>query len=244
MLKSKIQKKKIVFLGASITQGRISANFVQMLKKQTGTGKYTYINQGVAGYETYNILTKLHKAVRTDPDFVFILVGTNDVQSSMDPELARLSRKLKKIPHEPTLDHFIRNMTEIVKRLKQETRAEIAVISLPVLGENLESTANRQIDTYNAALKKISETEGIHYLPANEKQKRYLLDKNHGKGKDIVQGTRMAFRSLIRHYLLRKTLDAISAENGYLLLTDGIHLNTRGAEIITDEIKGFLTNNS
>jgi lysophospholipase L1-like esterase len=233
-------KNKILFLGGSITQGRISSSFVEMLKKRLGTKRFAYINQGVAGYESYNVWFKLDKALKTRPDFVILLVGTNDVMSSLDPGLGKLSRKLKKIPHEPTLFHYSENMTWIIRRLKEETLANIAAVSLPVLGENLDSIENKTIAEYNNAMKKITETEKVTYITVHEKQVDFLLSKAGRSGKDCVNSTKMAFRSLLQHYLLFRSLDTISAKNGFILLTDGIHMNSTGAKFIADEIEDFI----
>ncbi|MGW8316556.1 MAG: hypothetical protein ACWGNV_13215, partial [Bacteroidales bacterium] len=91
--------------------------------------------RGVAGYESYNVLKHLDKAVKSIPDFVVLLVGTNDVTSSLNPRLARLSRKFKHIPHEPTLLHYSRNITSILQVLKKETDSKIAVPTLFVIHE-------------------------------------------------------------------------------------------------------------
>ena len=233
-------KKKIVFIGASITQGVVSSSYVKMLKSRLGTKQYTYINHGVAGYESYNVLKKLDRSILTMPDFVILLAGTNDVLSSMDPKLARLSIKLKGIPHEPVLSHYSRNITDIVRRLKKETGAKIAVASLPVLGENLDSTENITIAKYNAELKKITGRENVEYLPVHEKQREFLMKEVEGKGKDYIRDTRMAFRSLVSHYLFFRSFDGISRKNGFVLLTDGIHMNSKGAAYIADEIEDFI----
>jgi len=232
--------KKILFLGASITQGMISKSYVKMLQEKFGTKQYKFINHGVAGYESYNVLKKLNKAIETKPDYVILLVGTNDVLSSLDQKLAELSRKLKHIPHEPTLNHYFNNITSIVKNLKQETQSKIAIASLPVVGENLDSIENKTISEYNAELKKIAENENIAYLTVHEKQKNYLINEINGKGKDYIRNTKIAFKSLFLHYLLFMSLDTISRKNGYLLLTDGIHQNSLGAKFIADEIEDFI----
>ena len=224
-------KKTLLFLGASITQGRVSKSYVKLLKNRLGTKQYKFINHGVAGYESYNVLMKMDKAVKTKPDFVILLVGTNDVLSSLDPKLAKLSRKLKHIPHEPTLSHYSNNITKIVKYLKQETNSKIAIASLPVVGENLNSVENKTITEYNDELKKIAEKENVTYLPVHEKQKNFLIKEIKGKGKNCVNSTRMAFKSLFLHYLLFMSYDTLSKKNGFLLLTDGIHQNSIGAEI-------------
>jgi lysophospholipase L1-like esterase len=229
-------KKKILFLGASITQGKISISYVKMLKEKLGTANYEYINHAVAGYEAYNVLAKLGKAVELKPDFVILLVGTNDVTSSLDPVLAVRTRKWKHIPHEPTLENYSNNITAIIRQLKQETTTIIAVASLPVIGENLESAENKALDQYNAALKQIADHENVCYVPINERQKAFLIERNGGLGKEAAQITKMAFQSLLRHYFLFESLDRISRRNGFLLLTDGIHQNTLGAQQIADEI--------
>jgi lysophospholipase L1-like esterase len=236
-------KKKILFLGASITQGKVSMSYVKMLKEKLGTKQYEYINHGVAGYESYNVLKKLDKAIKTKPDFVIILVGTNDVLSSLDPKLAELSRKLKKIPHEPTLSHYSKNIKSIVKQLKQETDSKIAIASLPVVGENLDAIENKTIEEYNAELKKICENEDVVYLPVYKNQKIFLIRENGGKGKEYIKSSKMAFKSLFLHFILFMSLDTISGKNGYLLLTDGIHQNTTGAKFIADEIEDLINNN-
>jgi len=233
-------KKKILFLGASITQGKISSSYVKMLKERLGTKQYEFFNHGIAGYESYNVLRKLDKGIKIKPDFVILLVGTNDVLSSLDKKLAKLTRKLKHIPHEPTLFHYSNNITKIVKKLKQACNSKIAIASLPVVGENLDSLEIETIIAYNTKLKKIAENENIAYLPIFEKQKEYLISKIDGKGKVYIKSTKSAFNSLFLHYLLFKSLDAISRKNGYLLLTDGIHQNTTGAKFIADEIEEFL----
>lgn len=233
-------KKTILFLGASITQGMISCNYVRILKERLGTRQYRFINQGVAGYESYNVMKKLGKAIKCLPDYVILLIGTNDVLSSLDPKLAKLSRKLKKIPHEPSLFHYSHNIESIVQQLKKTTGSRIAIASLPVLGENLDSTENRTIAEYNAALKRISVKENVVYLPVYEKQKDFLNQESDGKGKDYINSQKMAYSSLFLHYLLFMSFDNISRKNGYLLLSDGIHQNSLGAKYIADEIEGFI----
>jgi lysophospholipase L1-like esterase len=235
-------KNKILFLGASITQGRISVSFVNTLKQKLDPRQYKFINQGIAGFESYNILKTLDKAIDTKPDFVILLGGTNDILSALDPKLSRLSRRLKKIPHEPTISNFCHNITEIVKRLKQSTHAMIAIASLPVLGENLDSEENKLVKEYNSELKLISKTEDVFYLPVFEKQESFLNQVIQGKGKNCIKPSKMAFKSLAQHYLLFQSLDSISKKNGFVLLTDGIHLNSIGSKFVADEIELFIRN--
>jgi lysophospholipase L1-like esterase len=233
-------KQKVVLLGASITKGRISYSYEKLLKE--GFGKsHQFINHGVAGYESFNVLKNIDKSIRLHPDLVIILVGTNDVMSSLDPKLAKVSRKLKNIPHEPTLVNYSQNMTDIIRLLKDKTHARIALASLPVLGEDLWSDENLRIDQYNQELQRIAQSEKVVYLRANENQKEYLLKRNGGKGPGCTNTTRKAFTALLMHYLLFMSFEKISSKNGFAILTDGIHQNKIGAMIIAEEISRFLS---
>jgi len=233
-------KKTVLFLGASITQGKISKSYVKILKRILGTNQYSFINHGVAGYESFNVMKKLGKGIKLSPDFVILLAGTNDVLSSLDSKLAELTRKLKKIPHEPSISHYRKNISSIVQQIKADTEASIAIASLPVIGENLGSLENITIAEYNTELKSIAGIENVNYLPVFEKQKEFLIQRIDGKGKDYVSSQKLAYSSLLQHYLLFMSFDRISERNGYLLLTDGIHQNSLGAKFIADEVEKFI----
>jgi lysophospholipase L1-like esterase len=111
-----------------------------------------------------------------------------------------------------------------------------------VLGENLDSQENKMVKEYNSGLKRISETEKVVYLPVFEKQENFLNHVLQAKGKECISPSKMAFKSLAQHYLLFKGLDSISKKNGYVLLTDGIHLYSVGSKFVADEIEQFIRN--
>ena len=96
------------------------------------------------------------------------------------------------------------------------------------------------IAEYNSEMKRISEKENVVYLSVNEKQQNYLNQEIEGRGKDTINSQKLAYSSLILHYLFFMSYDTISRKNGYLLLTDGIHQNSLGAKFIADEIEVFI----
>ena len=68
-------KKKILFLGASITQGRISKSYVKMLKKRLGTRQYKFINMGTAGMNLTMFLKNWIKPLRPGLIMLFCWQG-------------------------------------------------------------------------------------------------------------------------------------------------------------------------
>ena len=131
-------------------------------------------------------------------------------------------------------------MIRIVKKLKDKTSATIALISLPILGEDLESISNQRIKEYNATLKDIADGEQVGYLPVYERQEEYLRKVQQDKGRPYSNDGMLSIKALARHYLLGQSFDHISKKNHFSLVTDGIHMNSLGAKFIADEIESFL----
>jgi lysophospholipase L1-like esterase len=238
-----VNKHIVVCLGASMVRGQVSYNFVKLLSQRMAKDGFQFINAGVTGDQAYNVLMLLDSVINYQPDFVIILVGTNDVTATLSPTLARISRLTKRFPQTPSAQFYHDNMLKIVKTLKEKTSAKIALISLPVLGEDLESISNKRIKEYNALLKEIADGEQVSYLPVYERQEEYLRKVQQGGGRPYESGGMLSIKALARHYLLRQSFDEISRKNHFLLVTDGIHMNSRGATFIADEIESFLCPN-
>jgi lysophospholipase L1-like esterase len=233
-------KHLVVCLGASMVRGQVSYNFVDLLEQRMAGDGFQFINAGVAGDQAYNVLMRLDSIIDYQPDFVIILVGTNDVTATLSPTLARISRLTRRFPQPPSAEFYKYNMVRIVNMLKEKTSAKIALVSLPVLGEDLESTPNQRIRDYNALLKEIANEEQVGYLPVHELQEEYLRKAQETGGRPYESGGMLSIKALVRHYLLRQGLDEISRKHDFLLLTDGIHMNSRGATLIANEVESFL----
>lgn len=236
--------RKVVCLGASIVQGRISSSFVNILREKMGNDGFTFINRGVAGYQSYNIVTGLDDVIEIQPDFIVILVGTNDVTAALNPQISGLARLTNKTPQPPSAQFYYDNMLRTVRMLKEKTRAKIGIASITVLGEDLDSTENRLIREYNTLLKKVATAEHINYLPVFEKQEEYLKANLETGGRPFKGGIMPSLELMVRHFIFGQSFDTISGKKGYLLLTDGIHLNSRGAALIAGEVENFLRNRS
>jgi lysophospholipase L1-like esterase len=235
-----VDKHIVVCLGASIVRGQVSYNFVDVLEQRMARDGFQFVNAGAAGDQAYNVFMRLDSIIDCQPDFVVILVGTNDVTATLSPALARISRLTRRSPQPPSAEFYKYNMLMIINMLKERTAAKIALVSLPVLGEDLESTPNQRTRDYNALLKQIADEEQVGYLPVHELQEEYLTEAQHTGGRPYESGGILSVKALIRHYLLRQSLDEISRKHHFLLLTDGIHMNSRGATFIADQIESFL----
>lgn len=240
------ETRLVVCIGASIVRGLFGASFVKILIRRMGGDGFRFVNAGAGGQTAGDVLARLEGITAQQPDYAVILVGTNDVAAALYPRLSRVSlARLKgRFPQPPSAESYRENMVQIVKLLKERTAARIGLVSLPVLGEDLESEHNRRVRAYNAILKEIALQEAAAYIPVQEAQEEYLRSARPEGGLPFEPKRMLGLKYLWRRYFLRQSLDEISARNGYLLLTDGMHLNSRGAAIIADQVEAYLRGNA
>ncbi|MBC8171339.1 MAG: hypothetical protein H7X77_06690 [Anaerolineae bacterium] len=231
-------RQVVVCAGDSITHGVASANYVELLKKQLAAPEYEFVNAGINGNLAYNVLQRLDVIIACHPDVVTLLIGTNDVNATFSQAWEDNYLKQQKLPEKPTLDWYRQNVERIVDRLKTETSARIAILTLPMLGEKLDSEMNQRVNAYNAVLQTIAAEKQVALLDLHE-QLRMLLPENHtpppyeGKMMPMLQAG-------LKQYILRKSWDTVATEHGLAVLTDHIHLNDRAAGVIARLIGDFI----
>jgi lysophospholipase L1-like esterase len=227
-----------VCLGDSITQGQISGNWVDRL--QAARADVGVVNAGVGGDLAWNVLQRLDPVIAARPDVVILLIGTNDVGFGNGPQEEAMYRRRQKLPPSarPGLGWFAECLTLILDRLRAETSARIAVLEIPINGEDLGSAQNERVRAYNAALHRIAGEHGIPVLPLYERLVA-LLPAGH-RAPPYNPRIGLMISAALRHAVLRRSWDEIAAANGFAVLIDGIHLGDRAADAVAELVAGFL----
>ena len=231
-------KYVVACLGDSITQGQISANYVSLLRARFGPAGTTFINAGVNGDLAFNVVNRLDAVIACRPDVVTLLVGTNDVNARFDDTWAERYRKDQGLPVSPTLAWYVENIEAIVRRLQSETQARIALVEVPMLGEDLDGRMNGLVRAYNEALHVAGKRLGVPCLPLYTRLES-LFPAGHAPppyAGDIKEILKAGMSS----QLLRRSWDDIARRNGLVALTDHIHLSDRAASVVADLVAGFL----
>ena len=228
---------KLICLGDSITRAQVSADYVAMLQARLPAA--TVINAGVNYEPSSETLKRLDDVIGQDPDVVTVLIGTNDANSTLSEKLAKGLRKRWKLTQEPSAEDYAANLMTIAKRLQDETMARVALLSLPVIGEDLDSVPVRRAAEYSAIVREVAADRGVTYLPLNEQMTAYLEERGTTPGTHYRAEGRLAQTAAMQHFLLGRSLDAISRSRGLQLTTDTVHLNGRGATMIADLIEPF-----
>lgn len=231
----------IVCAGDSITHGNVSANYVDMLEGRFQSDDYVFINAGINGNLAWNVAQRLDEIIACNPDIVTLLIGTNDVNATMSEQSTQRYIRGQGLPQSPDLAWYRKNVTRIIDRLQEDTHAQIAVLTLPPLGEDLNSEMNQRIVTYNDALKTIAQAKQVTLLDLHEKLCA-LLPENHTP--PPYEGNLMLiFTAAFQYYFLRRSWDDISKAHDLVLLTDHIHLNDTAATVVADLLTDFIKNN-
>jgi lysophospholipase L1-like esterase len=229
-----------VCLGASIIHGRVSVDAVELLRRRFPPPDHAFVNAAVNGDLAWNALQRLPSVIACDPDTVVVLVGTNDVLASLSPRVTRAAINGKHLPVVPTLSWYAESMSRIVLDLRQSTPARVGLCSLPVLGENLASEAGQRLKAYNAVIRDVAYSCGAAYLPVYERQADYLASIGRSNGAAYEDRPALVMAAGYERYLLGSSFDRISQRHGLVLTTDQIHMNSKGAGFIVDEIERFL----
>jgi lysophospholipase L1-like esterase len=148
------------------------------------------------------------------------------------------------LPTRPTMEWYEENLKQIVVRLKAETTAKLALLSLSPIGENLAHEANHKVEQYNKVVRRVAHEEGVDYLPLYEEMIAYLLTHEADRATlppmlEYRDGLHNTANALGLHSS-GLSWDEVSERNGLLLLTDTLHLNSVGAGIVADLIEGWL----
>jgi lysophospholipase L1-like esterase len=236
--------KTVVCFGASLTAGTVSFNYLDLLGARPSLAGFRFINHGVNGDLAWNGLERLDRVIAERPDFVTILIGTNDVNATMSERNLLRYKAFNHLPTEPTLTWYECNLGTIVKRLKQETRARLALLSLAVIGEDLEHEANRKIVLYNDAIRRVAREENLAYLPLHERMVAYLHEHEGDRAElpprlEYRDGLHNTGNALALH-ATGLSWDEVSRRNGLLVTTDCLHLNSVGAGMVADLIEAWL----
>jgi acyl-CoA thioesterase I len=226
----------LVCAGDSITQGVISANWVRQVAAALAPALDT-VNAGISGDLAWNLLTRLDEVIACQPAVVTVLIGTNDVASQISAKWSDGCMKSKRLPQRPSPGWYTDNLYQIVQRLKSETVARIALMSLPPLSDAVDGRWADLLGPYNEIIHDVATQSAVPVLPVHEGITGLLVANPTSTQWD---GTRKLMGAAgLRRLVLRQTWDAIARRHGFTTTTDGVHLSEAAAARIATLVEEF-----
>ncbi|HEX3045549.1 MAG TPA: SGNH/GDSL hydrolase family protein [Bacillota bacterium] len=233
-------RQVVVCAGDSLTRGQLSFDFCGYLNLQADLQNYQFINDGINGDLSYNLLQRLEPIIACKPNYIVLLIGTTDLLNSLYPKSAKYVQWVKQLPQSGSLVWYSGNLELMIQILQQRTRAKIAVLSLPTVGEAVSSAADQKVREYNEVIESIAARKKVRYLPLYERQMEYLRKNQLPPGPKFTGNLKQMFFAGFNHLVFKQSLDLIADRNNYLLHSDGVHLNSWGGKMIAEQIKTFL----
>ncbi|MFG3155413.1 SGNH/GDSL hydrolase family protein [Streptomyces sp. NPDC048219] len=233
---------RIACLGDSLTRAQFSADYLDLLGRRHTPGDVQLARFGANGDFAHNLLQGLDAVVTDPPDVITVLIGTNDARASLAGYPVEQAMRRKRLPDRPSAGWFQQCLGAVVARLRAETDATIGLLSIPVLGQQLDGAAAQASLAYSRMIAEVAATSETAYLPLHERQMEELrrADPPPIPYREVTPAA--AVGVLVQRAVLRRSLDSISRRRGLVLTTDHIHQNSRGAGLIAEVIDaGLLT---
>jgi acyl-CoA thioesterase-1 len=235
-----IGKKVVVLAGDSITHGQIGENYVSLLARRLDESEFTLVNAGINGQLAWNLLQRVEEIIECEPDYVTILIGTNDACAATSKKEAEDYVKRMKLPQMPDDQWFRECLQELVTKLQEKTSATIALISIPPIGEVSVHPAFRISLEYINLIQEVADITGVAYLPLHEKMSLFLKEYSGEPTYPFEKAKAGMFIACAKRYLLRREWNTIGKKAGFQLHIDYLHLNTTGAIIVSDLIERLV----
>ncbi|MGA4864613.1 SGNH/GDSL hydrolase family protein [Streptomyces lavendulocolor] len=231
---------RIACLGDSLTRAQFSVDYLDLLGRRHPPGDVQLARFGANGDFAHNLLQRLDAVVTNPSDVITVLIGTNDARASLAGYPVERAMKRKQLPRRPSPGWFQQCLGAVVARLRAETDATIGLLSLPVLGQQLDGAAAQASQAYSRMIAEVAATNEVAYLPLHERQIEELrrADPPPISYREVTPAGVVG--ALVQHAVLRRSLDTISRRRGLVLTTDHIHQNSRGAALVAEVIDAGL----
>ncbi len=233
-------KPVVVCCGDSITHGHIGYDWVGNLRKNDDSK--IYINAGINADLTWNLNQRIDDIIKHNPDYVTILIGTNDAIGSQPVKLIQdYYIQTKNLPQVPSIEWFEEQIEIFVDKIKKNTSAKIAITTLPWLGEQEDTSIMNVIKSHNKIIKAIAVKYDLFILDLFSKFKEQI-----GNNDSIPYTTSelrrlRGLRAVVLYYIFGWSWNKIGEKYRLKLLCDHIHLNEKGGFLMQTLVKEFLS---
>lgn len=210
-------KRVAVIFGDSTIHGRVGVDALPAVRERLPG--WQLVNAGHNGDTCAQLLARVEPVLACKAGAIIVETGGNDALQNR------------------TSDDFKHDLTRLVDRL-QASEAHLGLCSFQVAGDDLTTDMNLRLAGYTQVMRAVASERGLAYLPLWERMTAEL--EAHPGGSAWDKNLAIVMSSMLERHLLRRSLDEQSRRRGFRFNPDGLHLNTRGAGLLSDVIVEYL----
>ena len=234
-------QRVIACIGDSLTHGNVGQSWVDYLRNEFPAD--IFLNEGINGNTVWQVLKRLDPILACNPGIVIVMIGTNDALGSFDVNSGLRYKRNNNLPEVPTFEKYKDHFLELIERLIEVP--EIAICTIPPIGENKDSLVNIHVNKFNKFIESIANQKNIKLLPVSNNLWSDISSRTYPLIMDYnpkaIPLMRRIFGGIFHHYILKKTWNKIARAKGQWILFDQIHLNERGANIVFKNVKDYIS---
>lgn len=232
-------KPVVVCCGDSITHGHIGYDWVSSLRNIDKSK--VYINAGINADLTWNLNQRIDDIIKHHPDYVTILIGTNDAIGSQNiKHIQDYYVSTKGLPRLPHIDWYASELEKFIIDIQSKTNAKIAISTLSWLGEQSEAEIIKVVRSHNNIIRDLSAKYNLKLIDLF-KEFDQIIDTNNSIPYTTTEWRRLrGLRAVILHYVFGWSWNRIGRKYKLKLLCDHIHLNEKAGVMLEELMKDFI----
>jgi lysophospholipase L1-like esterase len=247
----KKRKKRIIFVGDSITYGwdvNLNDTYHKQFEKSINSQGYEVdvMGMGVVGY---NIFQEFHlikkKALRFNPDMIILQICPNDFQRRMAIKRNKVGNKFTLIPYHDVsipfvikksqLTHFLMEKSHLYKFLNQRLYSLLKKMNHDYTPEDVFLFAEKKSFKYLNKINHLLKNRGIHFavvmFPYRKMNKTYRFSTLRAKMHHHLKKHRIPFIDLYTEF---------NSSDKNKIWIDRIHPNADGYKIAAKKLENLI----
>ncbi len=221
-------KRTIGLIGDSLTEGRPGVSFSRLLEEKYPS--ISFENHGKPGETIKSLHTRLSKTqIGNQYDLIFLWIGVNDVYS----KLLKVQAQPIAENHEEFKEYFIK-----ILDILNPSQTKIVIVSPAIVGENLKNPSNNELRELSSIIHSISNNyPSVSFLNLQSEFEKKLSSI---PTSDYISTNVLNVMKDVFFYKNPSRIDRLSKKRGLHLTMDGIHLNSEGASIVSEQYASMI----
>jgi acyl-CoA thioesterase-1 len=231
----------VTCIGDSLTHGNIGECWVESLRNEYPED--TVLNEGINGDVVWQVNKRIESIINCNPDIIILMIGSNDAMASFNKKSGERYKSSNKLPEIPTFENYQKLLPKLLDKLNG--KSNIALCTLPPIGENKDSAINDHVRKFNDFIELTANNKNINLIPVSRLLWDDLSKRTYPVKSDYDPNSlpiiRRIYGGMMHHYIFKKSWDEIAKSKGQWLLFDQIHLGERAAKILFNATKKYIS---